>query len=181
MAVLVEGISVVIRADALLAAFADDWERFKRTVPNRTLCADGELVRVGFMAPDDVRAYVEDLGSFGLAYIDDGKARDLVVVDQIRGPAAACDWIEFGHVNVDRDPNKTVAACRLKGSKENVLIQPEGWRFEESLSNSYGFVPTRDLAKSLNLLERDEGIDVYENGLTGKKAYVGRTRAGGRT
>ena len=30
----------------MLAAFDGDWEAFKAIVPNETLCADGELVRV---------------------------------------------------------------------------------------------------------------------------------------
>ena len=40
MAVLVKGISVVIRADRLLQAFSGDWEAFKKIVPNETLCAE---------------------------------------------------------------------------------------------------------------------------------------------
>jgi hypothetical protein len=80
MAVLVEAISVVIRADSLLTAFEQDWEAFKAEVPNDTLCADGELARVGFMVPDDAQAFVEQLATFGLVFQDGGKARDLGAV-----------------------------------------------------------------------------------------------------
>jgi hypothetical protein len=175
MAVLVEAISVIVRADALLRAFDGDWEKFKRTVPNATLCADGELVRVSFMSPEDAERYVAGLGTHGLKYLDQGKGRDLVVVDQLRGPAAVCEWIEFGHLNLDGDPRKRVAACRLVGSSQTVLMPPDGWTFEGSLSQSFGFVPTGHVEKSLTFIRRENGLDVYRNEMTGKLVYIGRT------
>ena len=54
MAVLIEAISVVVRADELLKKFPGGWDAFKSIVPNQTLCADNEIVRVGFMSPQDV-------------------------------------------------------------------------------------------------------------------------------
>jgi hypothetical protein len=48
MAILVEGISVVIRAEAVIHRYPGGWERFRDDCPNDTLCADGELIRVGF-------------------------------------------------------------------------------------------------------------------------------------
>jgi hypothetical protein len=175
MAVLVEAISVVIRADALLAAYNGDWDAFKRTIPNETMCADGELVRVGFMSPEDVEAYVAQLSDAGLTYLEDGVAKDLVVVDQMRGPLVKCEWIEFGHVNLDNDPLMCVAACRLKGSTDFVLFRPEGWTFADSLSKSFGFVHKEHMDKSLTFLRREKGLDFYRNEVTGKKVYIGRT------
>jgi hypothetical protein len=174
MAVLLEGISVVIRCDRLLAAFGNDWNAFKRTVPNRTLCADDELARVGFMAPADVRLFVDALQRRGLTYLVDGVAQDLIVVDQLRGPVANCDWVEFGHINLDRDPKKRVSACRLKGSTESVVITPEDWTFEQSLSSSFGFVSNEHADKSLTLVRQQDGLEVYHNRLTGKEVFVGR-------
>lgn len=174
MAVLVEAISVVIRCDRLLAAFDQDWESFKALVPNKTLCADNELVRVGFMAPADAKQFVHDLAERGLTYLADGKALDLVVVDQQRGPMARCDWIEFGHVNLDRDPKERVAACQLSGGTQKVVVTPEGWKFEDSLSASFGYVPDPHLDKSLTFLRHEGGLDVYWNKLTGNKVFVGR-------
>jgi hypothetical protein len=174
MAVLIEAISVVIRADALLAAYREDWDAFKRTVPNATMCADGELVRVGFMSPEDVEACIKQLSEVGLTYLKDGLATDLVVVDQMRGPLAKCEWIEFGHVNLDADPRTRVATCRLKESAESVLFRPDGWTFADSLSKSFGFVPNEHIGKSLTFLRREDGLDVYRNEVTGKEVYVGR-------
>ena len=175
MAVLVEAISVVIRYDRLLEAFGNDWEAFKRIVPNKTLCADNELARVGFMAPDDVRAFVETLQRRALTYLVDGAAQDLIVVDQLRGPVAACDWVDFGQINIEGDPRKRVAACRLTESTQSVVVTPEGWTFEKSLSSSFGFVPNEHLGKSLTLKRDEDGLEVYHNRLTGKEVFVGRT------
>ena len=58
MAVLVEAISVVVRRDAIGARYPGGWRGFLSIVPNSTLCADDDLVRVGFMAPPDVEAFI---------------------------------------------------------------------------------------------------------------------------
>ena len=175
MAVLIEAISVVIRADALLAAFSNDREAFKRTVPNATLCADGELVRVGFMTPNDVGHYVEALEARGLRSVENARAKDIVVVDQLRGPTVACDWVEFGHISLDGDGSKRVAACRLAGSTSRTLVKPEGWRYERSLSSNYGFSPNEAGGRGLRFLRHENGLDVYWSELSGKEVYVGRT------
>lgn len=178
MAVLVEGISVIIRCDRLLAAFGGDWEAVKSIVPNKTLCADNELVRVGFMVPADVKDFIARLAGHGLAYLADGAAQDLVVVDQMRGPLARCGWIEFGQVNLGGDPKERVAASRLVGSTQMVVITPEGWTFEKSLSSSFGFVPNEYIDKSLTFVGNRDRLDVYLNRLTGKEVFIGRTGRG---
>ncbi len=175
MAVLVEGISVIIRADALDGRFPGGWKAFRESAPNQTFCADGELVRVGFMSPADVEAFVRALSKHDISYVFEGKARDLVVVDQMRGPMVACDWIEFGHVSLDGNPDRRVAACQRVGSSSRQVVMPEGWSFETSLSTSYGLVPTEHADGSLRFLRHEDGIDVYLNELTGKEVFVGRT------
>ncbi len=178
MAVLAEGISVVIRADRLLEAFENDWDAFKAMVPNKTLCADDDLVRVGFMVPADVQAFADSLAARGLTYVADGAAQHLVVVDQMRGPLVRCDWIEFGQIDLDGDPKQRVAACGLIGSTQSVVITPEGWSFENSLSSSFGSVPNEQDEKSLTFLRHQDGMDVYHNRLTGKEVFIGRASRG---
>jgi hypothetical protein len=158
MAVLVEAISVVIRADRLLQAYGGYWDCFRSDVPNQTLCADDKIVRVGFMVPADVQKFVALLGKRGLVYLKDGAALDMVVVDQQRGPMVPCDWLEFGRVTIGG--GGLVAAGRLKGDDCNVLITPNGWTFDNSLSKSFGFVPNEAVAR-LDLLRKEDGIEVY--------------------
>jgi hypothetical protein len=173
MAVLAEAISVIIRADALLRTYGG-FDAFKKTVPNRTLCADGEIARVGFMVPDDVRTWIEVLAGKGLVFIDKGQARDIAVVDQQRGPTVRCDWIEFGQLSMGNDPVKRVPACRLRGSTLLQVVTPDGWQFEGSLLQTFGFVPDEHTDKSVEALGHEDGLDVYRSKLTGLKVFIGR-------
>jgi len=65
MAVLCEAISVVIRRDSIDAFYKGGWAAFQNDVPNKAMCTDEELVRVGFMSPDAVGAYIEKLEANG--------------------------------------------------------------------------------------------------------------------
>jgi hypothetical protein len=174
MAVLCEAISVVVNAERALAAFGS-FEAFKQIVPNETLVADNELMRVGFMDPEDVKAFIDLLELKGLTYIRDGQAIDLVVVDQMRGTMVACEWIEFGKIPLS---GGDVSAARIKGSTSTQLFTPDGWQIEGSLSQTFGFVPNGRKDKALQFLRHERGLDVYFNALTGKEVYVGRTGVG---
>jgi hypothetical protein len=171
MAVLVEGISVVVRLDAIAQKVPGGWNAFKERVPNQTLCADNELARVGFMTPDDVKSFVSSLQGLGLIYREGDAALDMVVVDQLIGPLVPCVWIEYGHTG----DKERVAARRLAGSSQTVLMRPEGWKYEGSLSQTHGFVPTGAEGKSVKFLRKEDGVDVYLNLLTGTEMFVGRT------
>jgi hypothetical protein len=85
MAVLVEGISVVVRRNAIDLAFDGGWKAFVSSVPNATLCIDDQLARVGFMDPKAVENYVKGLESRGLVFLQSEKCVDVAVVDQQRG------------------------------------------------------------------------------------------------
>lgn len=141
MAVLVEGISVLIRADRL-DPFGT-WEAFKAIVPNETLCADNELVRVGFMSPAEARCFVDVLRSHGLRFSETGPAEDIVICDQQRGFSTECNWAEIGSVDLGEDQSKPTACARLKGSTVTELVTPVGWTWENSLTREFLFVPSK--------------------------------------
>ena len=106
MAVLIEAISVVVRADTLVRRFPGGWEGFKEQVPNNTLCADNEIVRVGFMSPEDVDSFINLLQRADLIYLNNGRAIDIAVADQLHGLGAPCSWLEFGHVDMGGNPKR---------------------------------------------------------------------------
>ncbi|MBT3347400.1 MAG: hypothetical protein HN398_03025 [Thiotrichales bacterium] len=175
--VLIEAISVVIRVDSLLKVWKDDWDAFNKIVPNRTLCSDGELVRVGFMTPDDVQKFVERyLVPHGLVYLHNDQAVDIVIVDQNEGVMKECDWVEFSYIDVDIDSEEEqpVAGCRLVGGKESKLVTPSGWEYEKSLSYSNMFLPADKISKNLKFVRTEDGEDVYLNLKTGQEIYTGR-------
>lgn len=172
MAVLIEAISVVVRVDAIRARYPGGWSAFRDAVPNGTLACDDELARVGFMTPDDARAFLDGLEARGLVFRRDGACVDCAVVDQRRGPTAPCAWLEYGHVVFD---GHRVAAGRIKGSRSGRVFTPDGWTYEKSLSRDHGFTPTGDPDGDLEFLRHEGGLDVFRNRLTGKEVYVGRT------
>lgn len=142
MAVLVEGISVIIRADRLLEAFAGDLDRFKSLVPNNTLCTDGELVRVGFLSPSETERFCNTLEHSGLFFREgDGQAKDFTVCDQQRGMMVPTRWASFGHIRWQGATTKRVAGCQLEGSSLKQLVTPDGWVFEGSLTKDFRFLP----------------------------------------
>jgi hypothetical protein len=149
MAVLVEGISVVVRSDAIQSKIAGGLERFRQLIPNSTYCDDGELARVGFLAPADVQTFIEELVDAGLAFMEDGRCVDIAVCDQQRGPTADCDWLEFTHLSMEG--GKVGAAWLYEGERKGhgahisstnmKLATPVGWQYEGSLSDKFQFVP----------------------------------------
>jgi hypothetical protein len=177
MAVLVKAISVIVRADSVAQKFPGGWERFRGECPNNTLCADGELARVGFMTPHDVKSFIGHLSTRGLTYLADGTAQDIIVADQQRGLAAACNWAEFGRVDFRGERGKQVAACRLNGSTVNELVTPEGWNYDASISSQFIFVESGWTPEFMDFVRHENGLDVYRDLKTGKEVYVGRASA----
>ena len=144
-------------------------------MPNETLCADDELVRVGFMHPTDVRQFILQMRAQGLRYLLDGYATDMVVADQMRGLAAPCDWASFGHIDWNGDPKqRVVRCCLLKDSAQKTFITPEGWSYEASLTSSFGFVPS-GAEHTLRPLGEEDGLESYRSPLSEKTVYVGQT------
>ncbi len=175
MAVLIEGISIIIKRKSIEEKYTGGWDSFINCIPNKTFCADDELVRIGFMVPDDVKKYINSLEENNLEYLKNGLAVDLNVVDQLHDSTMKCNWIEIGFINFDNDLNKKIKCCRLKHSKLNQLLTPDGWQYEGSLSNQFGFIPNGEVHKSLKFLRNENGCDVYFNILSGKEVYVGRS------
>ncbi|WNJ95665.1 hypothetical protein RND59_00645 [Vibrio ruber] len=111
MAVLIEGLSVVIRCEAIVKKFFGGVNTFMDSLPNLTLCSDGELACVHFMVPRDVQTYVEYLTRKGLTFKENNKSIDMVVVDQIHGMTIDCDWAVLGETDWNNNANHTIVVC----------------------------------------------------------------------
>jgi len=178
MPVLIEAISIVIRAEVINKLYPGGWEGFRDDCPNKTLCADNELIRVGFMTPTDAQQFVNNLAEYGIEYVRDGKAIDLVVVDQQKGFLMSCDWGEYGHVDWQKDSNKKIAACRRVDSKSDQIVTPINWSYEESLSKEFKFVESGHVPEHMDFLRHEGNMDVYRDLKTGKEVFVGRPEVG---
>lgn len=140
MAVLVEGISVVILRHSIESKYPGGWRLFEQNTREKTLCADEELVRLGFQTLQEVDAYIDHLQRVGLVFMEDDKSVDMAIVHQLQGIASPCEWLEFGHVRL-RDSGSRVAACRRKGSAVTRLVTPEDWDYAGSLSEMLRLKP----------------------------------------
>ncbi len=146
MAVLVEGISVIVRGRPLKALGKGYWMRFRLQTPSGTLSADGELFSVGFLSASAAMEYVFDLVGLGLTYWNGETAEDISVVDMLRGPLLDTPWLQFAKLGTADTPEDKVAVCwlyegpRIGGSgtylpSENMEIAtPKGWAYEKSIS-----------------------------------------------
>lgn len=132
--------------------FHGGWEKFLTTMlENPSFCTDGELVRIGFMSPTEVKHYVDWLEESGLQFNEDMERSlsDIAVVDQQKGLTKPCEWIEFAHFR--KGDEGLVAVCWLfEGDRKGFgahlpsssfdLSTPEGWEFEGSLSQRFKFI-----------------------------------------
>lgn len=180
MAVLVEAISVIVRRPAIAERFKGGWPAFQRAIPNATGCHDDDLVRVGFMSPADVEAFMSVLEAGGLIFRRDGAAVDIAVVDQLRGPTIPAPWLEVGKIELF-DPKLKVCACCLAGQKLNGIAMPAGWKFEGSLSDRPGFAAEGTEGYRLKFLRHEHGNDVYLDLVTGMEVFSGRPTVQGDT
>ena len=141
MTVLVEGVSVIIKLEAINRIIPDGWEGFRQYVPNFSWCKDDKLVRLGFLDGDEAKEFAKKLESLKLVYQGSAGAQDFVLVDQIYGVTTRCNWLEYGHVDINNDPKMKVAACRVAGAQYDTVVTPEGWKYENSLTAVHGLTP----------------------------------------
>ena len=181
MAVLIEAISVVIKRSVIDDKYPGGIEGFKRDAPNKTFCADEHLARIGFMSPVDVKAYCKELASHGFIYHVDQVPEDFVVIDQQSGPVVPCEWVVVWTAFLEAEEIRKIMLCAVPeefdrlSQDTNVFEEPNGWKWEGSLSQTFAFAPSEEVDKSFTYLGHDNGLDVYFNDLSGKLNYVGRT------
>lgn len=178
MAVLVEAISVIVLRDAVDRRFPGGWPAFRRKVPNRSLCFDRNLVRVGFMTPEDAGAFTSTLQAVGLLFQSNGEAVDFAVVDQLKGPTVRAPWLEFGKLH---DSVMTISVCWLAGQPAGDVSFPVGWEYQGSLSAEPEFVANEEVSDRLKFLRREGKLDVYLDLRTGEEMFVGRPTVAGDT
>ncbi|HSD62294.1 MAG TPA: hypothetical protein VLB50_00790 [Ignavibacteriaceae bacterium] len=176
MAVLIEGITVIIKAKPLLEKYPGGWEKFLVDVPNNTLCYDDEIVAVAFMFEEDACEYIYSLEKCGLVYLKNGAAQDLDVVSQVEDVERSCPWLEFGNMRIDDDPQKQILICSLKETQVKKVVLPGNWNYEHSLSKNKISFSAEEAAGRFVRLKKEDGIETYYDLKTGKEAYAGRTK-----
>ena len=186
MPVLCEAISVVVRRDSIDKYFQGGWDKFVRKISNPTMCTDGELVRVGFMASDHVQEFIDFLESEGLQFNQLNKEiqarNDFVVVDQIRGPMTECDWVEFGTFAFGEEKTP-VASCWLYEGKRVAygshisekqlknFATPRNWT-----PSKLDFVEPEEIGTRYKFLRTEDGLDVFWDSEAKKEVFIPTTK-----
>jgi hypothetical protein len=190
MAVLCEAISVIVKRSSIDKYLKGGWKQFLKDIPNSTMCTDGELVRVGFMTPNQVQLYIELLVSGGLQFQPPKKIfgifgggrneSDIVVVDQHQGPTVQCDWIEFGKFPVGEKKIMASMCWLLEGERLGVgvhmkstgmdLAYPAGWAPNQE--SRLQFAEFEDLNARYEFLRNENGLDVLWDKEEQKEVFV---------
>jgi hypothetical protein len=168
VSVLIEGITVIFRnatADRLIEGGV---EAIRDNAPNRTFRSDGNIAAIGFMTPEDVGHFIEQLNQVGFRHIENGKIADIAVCDQMRGFPVDCDWLG---TDVDE---RGVRFCWLFGHEPGEMVTQMGWNYGQSLYTKGNFRPDDEPVDHLKFLRTEDGLNVYLDEGTGKEVYAGR-------
>lgn len=181
MAVLVEGISVIVRRDSITDKYIGGWKAFQNETPSAPFYFDDEIACVGFMTPSDVKAYIDYLTAQGLIFLENGTALDIAVVDQLKGITLPCDWLEFTRINY-KDQGE-ISICWLfegprlyggihfKSDKFNIVLPP-GWEYETSFSKSQIFITGEQMEERLEYVRTEGNFDFYKDKESGQELFV---------
>lgn len=175
MSVLVEGYSVIIQAQEIEAKWPGGWKQFEKDVPNKTLCLDGRLVRVGFMVYADAINYSKSLEENNIMEASNEEAQGYVFVSQLEGPKTKPGWLEIDYLEKAANPSAKVLVCRLAGDTESGLSAPIGWKYEGSLSDKPNFIGAEEAEQRLERIRKSDGLEVYYDKKRRKQVFVGRT------
>jgi hypothetical protein len=97
MAIYCEAISVIIRQSTVESVLGITTAEIIRRFPGGSIGFDQNLIRFGFMTPQDTGVWVRQLEDLGFVFydkVDSGfRSRDIVVVDERHGPTCECSWI----------------------------------------------------------------------------------------
>ena len=167
MSVLIEAISVIVPTSILRAKYPGGVQQYERDAPNGTYCSDGHLTRVGFMAPPDVKTFVDRLKGSDFIFHNGREFVDVAVVDQMHGPTSSCSWLECGRHQIG------FAMAWLRGTNASPMAAPRGWTVEQS--SQLHFVSNEDAPSRALPLLREGMVDSVLDYATGKIMYVGRT------
>jgi len=120
--------------------------------------------------------YLDLLLARGLRRGRANRPTDFATVDQMEGFITPCAWAELGRARVDDDPRKVVLACRLAGDTSTLMAVPDGWEFENSLSQRcFTFESGRE-SEYFDYLGGAGSADVYRNLATGEVHWIDRNR-----
>jgi hypothetical protein len=134
MAVLVEGICLLLRCDSVERLYPGGVASLAAACPAEAVCADDDLMALTFDDSDAAEDYLAELEQFGFRHLRHDMAVDAVLADPFVGPVSPCGWAEYGQATVESNADMRVATCAMPGTDTDQLCVPKGWRFKGSRS-----------------------------------------------
>ncbi|QNK66991.1 tetratricopeptide repeat protein [Variovorax sp. PAMC26660] len=172
MAVLIEAVCAVVRRDAIEERIPGGWAAFAAAVPTGAFCFDDELASVGFMAVADAETFLVHMQSLGLRVTSGAGEVDACLIEQLGRSGAPAPWLATTRMSLDEIGGE-VAVAFLKGTREQRIVMPGGWKFQGSVSQKpLDFVRTD--ASRLEFIRSQGNVEVYWDKEQQCEVYVGR-------
>jgi hypothetical protein len=170
MAVLIEAVSFIARRDRLDECWPRGSQGFIADSPNESVCADEYLVRIGFMGPATMRAFIGGCVVQGLKHFEaDGYACDFVTVDQVVGLITPCNWLDVGYVDYK---GHQIRAARWVGDESPYIIFPDEWSLEQHLHFGNTRYQPEDPPSHFEFIRDDDGLYLYRDTRTGQEVWT---------
>jgi hypothetical protein len=144
MAVLVEGVCLLLRCEAVEKRYPGGVAALAEACTAEAVCADDDLMALTFEDSDAAEDYLAELEQLGFRHLYNDMAVDAVLADPHLGPVSPCGWAEYGQAEIDADPNKRVALCAMPGTDIGDLCVPKGWKYKGSLSEALALARVDD-------------------------------------
>ncbi|MGC9385800.1 MAG: hypothetical protein ACP5D0_02555 [Hydrogenovibrio sp.] len=141
MAVLIEGVSVVIhKAKALQNQQAmDALSSVESRLHPMAICADANLLRVGFVDLAEANAFISALEKGGLRFktevSGEDVAQDLMLVTQFGEMEVTCPWLTVAFTKLKDGTLITLAS--LTGDETKNVAFPKHWTLGDSILQRY--------------------------------------------
>ena len=164
MSILVEAITVVFMNATADRHIQGGVDAVKTITPNSTFRTDGLISAISFMEPESTGHFVDTLLNVGMEFVEDGIAKDIVVLDQYRGPTAQCDWIGFSQ-NAEGN-----SIAWLVGHPQGDMAVYDNW-----LPNNELMFRDGEVGETMKFIREEDGLDVYLDLETGQECFRPQT------
>ncbi len=167
MAVIVEGLSVLLRCRSVTQQYKGGFQAFMSSLHEGRLCADSELVAIGLDTAEQVDSCLLQLRRKGLR---DGD--DMVVADQIYGLRSPCDWLTVQRIYWNQLPQQPIMIALINNSQFEGVATPADWDYAASLSKKVRYMDGAALPQAVTYIRTENGLDVLRDDLSGDMLYV---------
>jgi len=171
MAVVVDGICVIVRNRTLAQIFPGGLDAYALEAARATYCADDSINRVAFRTKAEAHHHVSRLVSAGLSG-PSSASPDVVIATGSRGQLAPCDWLELTEQSFSKNGQQhTATVASLRGAPATDVVAPDNWR-----PDAINTISFEDLQANYELVgvERCDGaqVETYRHRKTGELTYV---------